>query len=55
MAAVAGSQAPLRDVRRVQFGILGPDEIVSLSRFKLDWIFDRKRVLAKYSSSKRLT
>ncbi len=27
-AAIADSSAPYREVKRVQFGILGPDEIV---------------------------
>jgi len=31
MADVSDSTAPLRDVNRVQFGILSPDEIVRLS------------------------
>lgn len=29
MALVSGSPAPLKDVRRVQFGIISPDELVS--------------------------
>ena len=28
MAYTGDSNAPLRDVKRVQFGILGPDEVV---------------------------
>lgn len=30
MALVSGSPAPLRDVKMVQFGVLSPDEIVSI-------------------------
>ena len=29
MAALAGSAAPLKDVRRCQFGVISPDELVS--------------------------
>lgn len=31
MAFVSGSPAPLRDVKWVQFGVLSPDELVSIS------------------------
>ena len=36
MAFLSGSPAPLRDVKLVQFGVLGPDELVSilLDRFQ---------------------
>lgn len=42
------SKAPVRTVKRVQFGILSPDEIVSIENFRieqqqsLESIFDYK-------------
>lgn len=30
------SRAPLREVRKVQFGILSPDEVVSIYKLKED-------------------
>lgn len=34
MAYTADSNAPLRDVKKVQFGILSPDEIVRLYKHR---------------------
>lgn len=40
--ATNDSKAPIRTVKRVQFGILAPDEIVSINQLRIEFCFNMK-------------